>query len=93
MIMEINFMTQIWQEGEMYVAYAPELDISSCGKTPREAQKNLREAAELFLEETAKMGTLKEILEESGFIREKNDQKIRWQPPKIISTERERVVV
>lgn len=86
-------MTQIWQEGEMYVAYSPELDISSCGKTSLEARKNLHEAVEIFLEETAKMGTLNEILEESGFIREKNNQKIRWQPPKIISTERERVVV
>ena len=56
MTMEINFMTQIWQEGKMYVSYAPELDISSCGKTALEAQKNLHEAAEIFFEETAKMG-------------------------------------
>ncbi|KKQ17984.1 MAG: hypothetical protein US31_C0012G0025 [Berkelbacteria bacterium GW2011_GWA1_36_9] len=91
--MEINFVTQIWQEGKMYVAYTPELDISSCGKTFLEARKNLHEAVEIFLVETAKMNTLDEILEESGFIREKNNQKIRWQPPKIISTERERVVV
>lgn len=45
--MEINFMTQIWQEGEMYVAYAPELDISSCGKTSLEARENLHEAVEI----------------------------------------------
>lgn len=91
--MEINFITQIWQEGKMYVAYAPELDVSSCGKTAREAQKNLHEAVEIFLEETAKMGTIDDILAESGFIKEKYNHKIRWQPPKIISTGRERVAI
>ncbi len=60
--MEINFITQIWQEGKMYVAYAPELDVSSCGKTAREAQKNLHEAVEIFLEETAKNLTPKVVL-------------------------------
>lgn len=65
--MEINFITQIWQERNMYIAYAPELDVSSCGKTTPEARKNLHEAVEIFLKETSKMGTLNEILEESGF--------------------------
>jgi len=91
--MEINFITQIWQEGKMYVAYSPELDVSSCGKTPLEARKNLHEAVEIFLEETSKMGTLNEILEESGFIKEKYDDKVRWQPPKIISTGKERIAI
>lgn len=77
----------------MYVAYSPELDVSSCGKTPAEARKNLREAVEIFLAETARMNTLDEILEESGFIKEKYDNKIRWQPPKIISTEKERIAI
>ena len=77
----------------MYVAYATELDVSSCGKTAREAQKNLHEAVEIFLEETAKMGTIDDILAESGFIKEKSDHKIRWQPPKIISTGKERVAI
>ncbi len=91
--MEINFITQICQEGKMFVAYSPELDVSSCGKTPREARKNLHEAVGIFLEETAKMGTLDEILEESGFVKEKDNNKVRWQPPKIISTGRERVAI
>ena len=91
--MEINFITQIWQEGKMYVAYAPELDVSSCGKTASEARKNLHETVEIFLEETSKIGTLDEILEESGFTKEKYNNKIRWQPPKIISTGKERVAI
>jgi len=35
----IQFNTQIWKEGDMYVSYAPQLDVSSCGKTVDEAKK------------------------------------------------------
>ena len=31
--MDIQFTTQILREGDTFVAYAPELDLSSCGKT------------------------------------------------------------
>ena len=52
----------------MYVAYAPELDVSTCATTKAKAQKNLKEAVRLFLEEAEKMGTLHQILEEAGFV-------------------------
>jgi hypothetical protein len=58
---------QVWKEGASHVAYSPELDISSCGKTASRAKKQLREAVSLFLEEAVRMGTLDEILAESGF--------------------------
>ena len=48
----------------MCVSYAKELDVSSCGKTIKEAKKNLFEAVECFLETAEEMGTLEEILEE-----------------------------
>lgn len=88
--MEINFTAQIWEEGKMYVSYCPELDVSSCGKTPEEAKKNLLEAVEGFLEETKKMGTLKEILRESGFTKE-NQRK--WKAPEWVSLGREKVLL
>jgi len=53
--MEINFTAQIWKERKMYVSYCPELDVSSCGRTSKEAQKNLLEAVEGFLEEANKI--------------------------------------
>jgi predicted RNase H-like HicB family nuclease len=62
--MEINFTTQVWKEGKMYVSYAKELDVSICGRTIKEAKKNLIEAVECFLETAEKMGTLEEILKE-----------------------------
>lgn len=51
----------------MYVAYALEFDVSSCGGTKDKALKNLKEAVRLFWEEAEKMGTLEQILEEGGF--------------------------
>ena len=46
----------------MYTAYCPELDVVRCGRNVEEAKKNLLEVIEIQLEETAKLGTLKEFL-------------------------------
>ena len=48
----------------MYVSYCPELDISSCGKDVQQAKKNLLEAIMINIEETKKMGTFEQFLEE-----------------------------
>ena len=61
------FTEQLFREGDMLVAYCPELDVSSCGHTVAEARANLGTALRLLLEEAAKMGTLKDILDEAGY--------------------------
>ena len=53
---------EMWEEGGMFTSYCPELDVASCGHTPQEAKKNLREVIEIQLEETANLGTLKDFL-------------------------------
>lgn len=63
----IDYTTEIWKEGDAYVAWSPELDVSSAGKTVDEARAHLREAVELFLEESERMGTLGEVMEEAGY--------------------------
>lgn len=85
--MEIDFTTQIWKEGKVYVSYAKELDISSFGKTIKEAKKNLIEAVECFLETAEEMGTLDQILEEAGYVR----KKMVWKTPEVISLEKTRI--
>jgi hypothetical protein len=60
--MEIQFTTQIFKEGRMFVAHTRELDLSSCSGTQQTALQNLNEAVRLFLEEAEKMGTLQQIL-------------------------------
>jgi len=42
----------IQQQGELFVALCPELDIASQGSTVEEARTNLIEALELFFEAT-----------------------------------------
>ena len=65
--MKLKLTGEIWQEGNMYVAYCPELDISSCGKSVEEARKNLIEAIKINIEETKKMGTFEQFMKEAGF--------------------------
>lgn len=42
----------VWKEGKYYVAQSLNVDVSSFGKTKREALTNLREALELYSEGT-----------------------------------------
>lgn len=80
----IEYDIIIFKEDETYVAYCPELDISSCGNTTEHAKDMLKTAVKLFLEEAEKMGTLEDILEESRY---KKDASGRWIPPKLVATE------
>ena len=73
----------VWQEGNIFISYCPELDVSSCGDTVEEARANLRTAVRLFVEEAEKMGTLASILKESGFKKTANG----WQAPRLMATE------
>lgn len=80
----ISYTVHTFKEGNTYVAYVPELDLSSCGDTNDEARKNIRDAVQAFLDATAEMGTLKEILEEAGYVREGDD----WRGPEFVSLDR-----
>jgi len=86
---EISLTVQVWKEGSSHVAYAPELDISSCGRTASQAKSRLREAVSLFMEEASRMGTLSEILEEAGFERRGR----RYHPRPILTRERMRLTL
>lgn len=52
--MSLKFTTTYHKEGKWYVAYCPELGVTSQGKTLEEAQKNIQEAVELYLEDIPK---------------------------------------
>ena len=49
-----------------YIAYIPEFDVSSCGKTEEEAVKNVKQTLEITIEEVKRKGDLEEFLKESG---------------------------
>jgi len=81
---DISYTVHTFKEGATYVAYVPELDVSTCGGTNDEARKNIRDAVQAFLEESARMGTLPDILEESGYSRRGDS----WQAPEFVSLDR-----
>lgn len=81
--MKISVKIEIFKEGDVYSALAPELNISSFGDTPEDAKNSVSEAIEAFVEECQEMGTLEEILEESGFSKLTDS----WVPRKPLSEE------
>jgi hypothetical protein len=50
----------------MYVSYCPELDVASCGADVQQAKKNLVETIIFNIEETKKLGTFEQFIEDSG---------------------------
>lgn len=49
---KINLKNVIWKEGKYYVAWNINTDISSFGKTQKEALVSLEEALQLYFEDT-----------------------------------------
>ncbi len=81
---DIEYTVQIWREGNQFVAHAMPLDVMSSGKTPEEARKALDEAVHLFLVTATDMGTLDEILQESGY----EFKEGRWIGPSWVAIEK-----
>jgi len=79
---KIRLTEEIWKEGNMYVSYCPELDVSSCGEDVEQAKKNLVETIIINIEETKKLGTFEQFIEECGL-----DENI----PNILSARKELV--
>ncbi len=80
----MDFDTIFFKEGSAIVAYWPELDVSSCGNDIEQARTNLKTVVRLFVEEAQKMGTLEDILEESGLTQSSESL---WSPPRLVATE------
>ncbi|MEK6691071.1 MAG: type II toxin-antitoxin system HicB family antitoxin [Nitrospinota bacterium] len=75
--MNIFVRIEIFEEGDVYVALSPELNVSSFGETIEDAKKSFKEAVEAFIEECQEMGTLEDVLEESGFSKVDDFWKLR----------------
>lgn len=79
----VSFRAEVFREDDLYVGFCPEINISSFGETIEEAKRSLIEAVEAFVEECEAMGTLQEVLEEAGFLKE-NDS---WVARKSVAEE------
>ena len=51
---KITLQNITWKEGKNFVAQCLSVDVSSFGKTKKEALKNLNEALELYFEDAPK---------------------------------------
>ena len=63
----VEYKAEIFPEVDCFVGLCRELDVSSFGDSPEVAKASLQEAVEAFLEGCEILGTLTEVLEESGF--------------------------
>lgn len=57
-----HFTTLIWEEEGVYVSKCVEIEVASCGTTPKEALDNLREAIDLWLKNTEYLRILTDTL-------------------------------
>jgi hypothetical protein len=78
-----NLPVLITKQGKRFVAYTHALDISTSGKSEKDAKAKFVELTNLFLEEIAEAGTINDVLAELGW--KKTGQK-QWTPPQVISS-------
>jgi len=58
----LEFKSVVYKEGKYYVAQCLNVDISSFGKSEKEALANLKEALELYFEDSAP--TMRHLVED-----------------------------
>ncbi len=67
--LKVRYDACLWldQETNLIIACARPLDVVSAGEDEDQAKRNLDEALQLFLEVSRDMGTLDQVLQESGY--------------------------
>lgn len=78
-----NLPVIITKQNKRFVAYTPALDISTSGKSAKEARERFVELATVFLEEIIAAGTVTDVLSELGWKRVQR----KWNPPEMISAQ------
>jgi hypothetical protein len=76
-----NLPVLITKQGRRFVVYTPALDISTSGKSEKEAKTRFGELVNLFLDEVMEKDTAGDVLFELGWTKVKRT----WTPPKMIS--------
>jgi len=89
MKLAIEYTTQIWREGDQFIAHTMPLDVASSGASSEEARKALDEAVHLFLSTAAGHGTLDQVLEDSGYVQTGES----WKSPCWLAIERGEAVL
>ena len=80
-MLEVNLPVSFLREGDKFVAYTPALDLSTSGKSFKEAQARFKEIVGIFFEEIIEKGTINEVLVNLGWKKIQS----KWTPPVVIS--------
>ena len=83
MVIQTKLPVQIFKQGKRFVAYTPLLDLSTSGRSEKEAKVRFSELVNIFFEELLEAGTMDEVMESLGW----KKSKTQWQPPKIVSNQ------
>lgn len=86
---KLQLSVQITKQGKRFIAWASSFDLSTSGRTVKEAQHRFEEASQLFVDELIEAGTLEEVLSDLGW---KKSQR-SWVPPKVVKEEMMNVTV
>jgi len=81
--LSFNLPVIITKQNKHFVAFTPALDVSTSGKSEKQAKERFVELAHIFLEEIFEANTANEVLSELGW---KKVQK-KWNPPRVISSQ------
>ncbi|MEI7709204.1 MAG: hypothetical protein WCI76_00650 [bacterium] len=81
--LSFNLPVIITKQNKRFVAFTPALDLSTSGKSEKQARERFVELANIFFEEIFEVKTADDILFELGW---KKVQK-KWNPPEIISSQ------
>lgn len=75
----INFSApvSIFKEGNVFVAYTPTLDISTCADTLKEVKERFEELVLIYFKELERKNTTDEVLTDLGWHKIKRS----WQAP------------
>ena len=85
LVLPVTFL----KEKTRFVAYSPVIDLSTSGKTFKQAKERFAEAAMLFFDEIYKKETMDEALADLGWEKHKRE----WRPPVVVSQEPETISV
>ena len=80
---DVTLPVVVFKEDDAFVAYTPALDLSTCGDTYEEAQRNFHEAVTLFFAECVSRGTLEDALASLGW-RKTGKPSDGWVPPQVV---------
>ena len=78
---QIKLSVAFIRQGKQVVAYSSALDLSTIGKSEKEAKRRFENAVDIFFEELVETGGLEKVLHGLGWQKKPEQQ---WEPPKVM---------